>query len=111
MEPRGMGETKHKLGLMLSTPPEHPNLPVLAGLARAALSRGDGVYLYLIDDGVRALDDRRIQELARSGAKLFACAYGAQKHGLPTDNPAATYCGLVILNDLIDGCDRFLAFN
>ncbi|HTP42237.1 MAG TPA: DsrE family protein [Nitrospiria bacterium] len=106
-----MAEIKHKLGLMLSTPPDHPNLPVLAGLARAALSRGDGVYLYLIDEGVRALDDLRIQELARGGVKLFACAYGAKKHHLPTDNPLATYCGLVVLNDLIDGCDRFLAFN
>jgi sulfur relay (sulfurtransferase) complex TusBCD TusD component (DsrE family) len=106
-----MGETKHKLGLMLSTPPEHPNLPVLAGLARAALARGDGVYVYLIDEGVRTLDDRRIQELAGAGVKLFACAYGAQKRGLPTNNLAATYSGLVVLNDLIDGCDRFLAFN
>lgn len=109
-----MDEATHKtgkLGMMLSTPPEHPNLSVMAGLAGAALLRGDGVYLYLIDEGVRALDDQRIQELARSGAKLFACAYGAQKHGMPTDNPAATYCGLVVLNDLIDGCDRFLAFN
>ncbi|MBI3620690.1 MAG: DsrE family protein [Nitrospirae bacterium] len=106
-----MADAKRKLGLMISTPPDHPNLPVATGLARAALERGDGVYLYLIDDGVRSLDDPRIQALARSGVKLFACAYGAQKHGLPTDNPAATYCGLVVLNDLIDGCDRFLAFN
>jgi hypothetical protein len=106
-----MAETTHKLGLMLSTPPAHPNLPVLTGLARAAIQRGDGVYLYLIDEGVRSLDDPRIQELARAGVKLFACAYGAQKHGLPIDNPAATYCGLVVLNDLIDGCDRFLSFN
>ncbi|HUJ79803.1 MAG TPA: DsrE family protein [Nitrospiria bacterium] len=106
-----MVDVKRKLGLMLSTPPAHPNLPVVAGLARAALSRGDGVYLYLIDEGVRALDDGRIQELARAGVKLFACAYGAQKHHLPTDNPLATYCGLVVLADLIDGCDRFLSFN
>jgi len=106
-----MARAKHKLGLMLSTPPAHPNLPVLDGLARASLERGDQVYLYLIDEGVRSLDDARIQALAQSGAKLFACAFGAQKHGLPLNNPAATYCGLVVLNDLVDGCDRFLAFN
>lgn len=104
-------DAKHKLGLMLSTPPEHPNLNVLTGLAQAALERGDGVYLYLIDEGVRSLGDARIQALARSGVKLFACAYGAQKHGLLTTDPAATWCGLVVLNDVIDGCDRFLSFN
>lgn len=106
-----MAGTPHKLGLMLSTPPDHPNLAVMTKLAQTALRQGDSVYLYLIDEGVRALDDPRIEELARAGVKLFACAYGAQKRGLPTNNPAATYSGLVVLNDLIDGCDRFLSFN
>ena len=100
-----------KLGLLLSTPPDHPNLPVLLGLARAAREKGDDVYLYLIDEGVAALEDPRISALPDKGVKLFACAYGAHKHGLPTDHPAATYCGLVVLTDLMTGCDRFLSFN
>ena len=75
-----MDLAKKKLGLLLSTGPERPeNLDTAIGLSEAALARGTGLYLYLIDDGVRALDDPRLQALPTRGAKLFVCAYGCQK--------------------------------
>jgi predicted peroxiredoxin len=99
-----------KLGILLSTPPDHPNLETCLGLSREALSRGADVYLYMIDDGVRNIDDDRILELGRHGAKLFVCAYGCQRRRLPITEKA-TYCGLVVLTDLINGCERFVALN
>ena len=99
-----------KLGIMLSTKPDHSNLATCLGLSRAALDRGAGVYLYLVDDGVANIDDDRILELGRRGAKLFVCAYGCQRRRLPITEKA-TYCGLVVLTDLINGCDRFVALN
>jgi len=99
-----------RLGLLLSTAPGHPNLETCLGLAHAALGRGVEVYLYLVDDGVAAIDDERILELGRRGAKLFVCAYGSQRRGRPITEKA-TYCGLVVLTDLINGCERFVAFN
>lgn len=107
MDPAGK-----KLGLLLSTGPEHPNLETAIGLGRAALSRGVQLYLYLIDDGVRALTDARIRDLPRRGARLFACAYGCQKRRIALeDSPDITYCGLVVLTDLLNGTDRFVALN
>ena len=103
---------KKKLGILLSTGPEHPNLETTLGLGDAALSRGADLYLYLIDDGVRALRDDRLRALPGRGAKLFVCAYGCQKRRLPLeDDPAISYCGLVVLTDLINGTDRFVALN
>ena len=77
----------------------------------AALDRGADLYLYLIDDGVRALDDPRVH----------ACPPRRQavrvRLRLPEAPPAAahadtvTYCGLVVLTDLINGTDRFIALN
>jgi hypothetical protein len=99
-----------KLGIMLSTRPEHPNLGTCLALSRAALDRGADLYLYLVDDGVASVEDERIQELGRRGARLFACAYGCQRRRLPLTDKA-TYCGLVVLTDLINGCDRFVALN
>jgi sulfur relay (sulfurtransferase) complex TusBCD TusD component (DsrE family) len=99
-----------KLGLLLSTGPEHPNLETAVGLSSAALDRGADVYLYLIDDGVTVVDDSRIQGLAGRGAKLFICAYGCQKRGLPLSD-RATPCGLVVLTDIISGTERFLSLN
>jgi predicted peroxiredoxin len=101
-----------KLGLLLSTGPEHPNLATAIALGDAALARGADVYLYLIDDGVRALDDARLRALPARGAKLFVCAYGCQKRHIPLqDAPDVSYCGLVVLTDIINGTDRFVALN
>jgi predicted peroxiredoxin len=107
-----MDVAKKKLGILLSTGPEHPNLDTALGLGTAALSRGADLYLYLIDDGVRALGDARLRALPGRGAKLFVCAYGCQKRRIPLeDDPAISYCGLVVLTDIINGTDRFVALN
>jgi hypothetical protein len=107
-----MDLTGKKLGLLLSTGPEHGNLETALGLGRAAPERRARVYLYLIDDGVRALADPRLRALPPRGVKLFVCAYGCQKRRIPLeDSGDVTYCGLVVLTDLINGTDRFIALN
>lgn len=105
-----MDLAKRKFGLMVSTTPDHRNLETALGLSRAALDRGADVYLYLIDDAVAAVEDPRLQTLAGRGLKLFVCAYGCQKRRQPLSDKA-TNCGLVVLTDLINGTDRFLALN
>jgi hypothetical protein len=95
---------------MVSTAPAHANLETALGLGGAALDRGADVYLYLIDDAVSAVEDPRVQALAGRGGKLFVCAYGCQKRRLPLSDKA-TNCGLVVLTDIINGTDRFLALN
>jgi sulfur relay (sulfurtransferase) complex TusBCD TusD component (DsrE family) len=101
---------KKKLGLLLSTPPEHPNRKTVVNLSQAALQKGHDVYLYLVDDGVKNLDRPEIEALSRAGAHLFVCAFGAQRRAIPTSDKAA-FCGLVVLSDLVKGCDRFVTFN
>lgn len=102
---------KPSLGLLLSTGPENPNLGTVIGLSEAALEAGKDVYLYLIDEGVLAVEDPRFQSLRVAGLKLFACAYGAQQHGVPCREDKATYCGLVVLSNIVSSCDRFIALN
>jgi sulfur relay (sulfurtransferase) complex TusBCD TusD component (DsrE family) len=107
-----MAPARKKFGLLLSTGPEHPNIETALGLADATLERGVDLYLYLIDDGVRVASDPRIRALPARGAKLFVCAYGCQKRGIPLeDSPELTYCGLVVLTDIINATDRFVALN
>lgn len=98
------------MGILLSTSPEHPNLKTAVRLTQTALSQETEVYLYLIDDGVHALDREELLDLGRRGAKLFSCAYAAQRRGLPITDKA-TFCGLVVFSDLVKGCDRFIALN
>jgi sulfur relay (sulfurtransferase) complex TusBCD TusD component (DsrE family) len=102
---------KQSLGLLLSTGPENANLNAALGLSDAALKSGKDVYLYLIDEGVLTVADPRFEPLRTAGLKLFACAYGARQHGVPREEDKATYCGLVVLSNIVSSCDRFVALN
>src|SRR2546426_10472168 len=82
-----MDLSKKKFGMLLSTGPEHAtNLDAAVGLSEAALARGADLYLYLIDDGVRAPDDARGRALPDRAAQPFGCAYGCQKRRIPLDH-------------------------
>ncbi len=98
-----------KLGILLSTSPDNKNLGIVTGLIQAAIKGSVSVYLYLIDDGVECIHDKKLLELSKEGLRLYICAYGAQKKGIPP-NEAATFGGLAVLSELANVCDRFVAF-
>jgi sulfur relay (sulfurtransferase) complex TusBCD TusD component (DsrE family) len=99
-----------KLGVLISSAPPQPNFRHGLRLAEAALARGVAVYLYLIDDAVPGIDDAGLQSLRQRGLHLFACAFGAKKRNLVTDD-RATWVGLATASDLIAATDRFVSFN
>jgi len=99
-----------KLGLLLSTDQRHPNSQTTLGLIQEALSQKVGVYLYLIDEGVTNIQNQAFFDLSQKGVKLFVCAYSCQRRGIPRDS-RFTYCGLVVLSELVNTCDRFISFN
>ncbi len=74
------------------------------------MDQGLQVYLYCIDDAVSGVADGELQSLKSRGLHLFACAYGAQRRHIPT-NDLAVFSGLTLLNDLMAGADRFVSFN
>ena len=100
---------KKKLGVLVSTAPENKNLATLVHLLNEAVHAGETVYLYFIDDGVWHIGLPEINALADAGVTLFACAYGASRRGVSQHN-RVVFAGLVVLADMIKGCDRFLAF-
>jgi sulfur relay (sulfurtransferase) complex TusBCD TusD component (DsrE family) len=102
--------TNQKLGLLLAAAPDQPNFRHGLRLAETALQRGVTVYLYLIDEAVPGIDDARLQTLRTRGLHLFACALGARKRNLVTDE-RATWVGLATASDLIAATDRFVSFN
>jgi predicted peroxiredoxin len=94
--------------MLLSSGAKQEDLAAAAGIAEAALKSGAEVYLYLIDEGVRHVGAEALQRLRGQGLKLFACAFGGQQFGVPVSDQA-TFGGLVILSDIIEGCDRFIS--
>ncbi len=103
---------KNKIGFLLALPPSHTSSTIVSGLAQAAVQAGDDVYLYLIDEGVKNMQSQPYRDLARSGVRIFVCAYGCQQHHVPTADAEKDFslCGLVVLSGLIDACKPFLSF-
>ncbi len=99
-----------KLGLLLSTSPEHPSFRRGLLLAETALQRGLKVYLYCIDEAVLGCGDARLQSLRARGLNLFACGYAMQRRGLPMTDVAA-FAGLSVVGEIITATDRFVSFN
>jgi hypothetical protein len=99
-----------KLGVLISSSPDHPNFHHGLKLAETALARGVDVYLYCIDEAVPGIHLPAVQKLKDQGLKLYACAYGAHKRNLPLSDKAA-FAGLTVVNDLVTGTDRFISFN
>jgi sulfur relay (sulfurtransferase) complex TusBCD TusD component (DsrE family) len=98
-----------KLGVLLTTPPAHPNFRPALALMKAALEANIRVYLYCIDEGVRAVATPEIQDLKDKGASLFGCAYGAGHRKIPLDE-TATWSGLTVLADVVGSTDKFVSF-
>jgi len=98
-----------KLGVLLSTVPEHPNFRPALALMNGALDAGIRLYLYCVDDGVRAVATPEIQALKARGASLFGCAYGAHRRQIAVDESAA-WSGLTVLADVVGSTDRFVSF-
>lgn len=102
--------TGKKLGILVSAAPESVNFTHVLNLAGTALENGVTVYLYLIDEAVPGIELDGLQSLRPKGLKLFACAFGAKKRNLETDD-RATWVGLATASDLIAATDRFVSFN
>jgi hypothetical protein len=99
-----------KLGILLSTRPDQNDGSIVQPLVEEALGKKDTVYLYLLDDGTLYLKDGWVHELVDRGVHVYSCAYGAQNRKI-FDPGKTTFCGLVVLTQLMEGCDRFLSFN
>jgi len=102
--------SEKKLGILLAASPDEPNFKRGIELAEAAVERGALVYVYCIDDAVAGLNDAKLQALKARGAKLFACAFGAQRRKVSLTD-LATFAGLSTVNELIAHTDRFVAFS
>lgn len=64
---------ERKLGLLLTTSPEHANTRTLIKLVEAALRKGVEVRIFLMCDGVLNVNHVPFLSLIDSGAKICLC--------------------------------------
>ncbi len=102
-----------KLGILLMSKPESPDLETVLGLCRAASISGDEVEIFLMADSVYRLKERDLAELTGHGAKVSYCSLNTLERELDPESPDLAGCDEGSQFDLaliVESCDRFLAF-
>ena len=69
-----MSESR-KLGLLLTTSPEHANTNTVIKLADAALAKGIEVRIFIMCDGVYNIHNISFLQLVDKGAKICLCSH------------------------------------
>jgi sulfur relay (sulfurtransferase) complex TusBCD TusD component (DsrE family) len=100
-----------KLGLYLSTSPEHENTHTVIRLTEAALERGHEVDIFIMCDGVHNAVEPAFEALAEKGARIVLCSHNlAERHRPKLEGPVV--CGSQYDHaQLVQNVDRYLAFN
>lgn len=100
-----------KLGMFLSTSPEHENTHTVIKLTEAALGRGAEVHIFLMCDGVHNAFVPDIGALADRGAHIVLCSHNLSERQRPKIE-GTIVCGSQYDHaQLVSQVDRYLAFN
>jgi sulfur relay (sulfurtransferase) complex TusBCD TusD component (DsrE family) len=103
-----MGE---KLGIFLSTSPEHENTHTVIKLAEAALERGHEVHIFIMDDGVHNAVVPEFEALVGKGVRIVLCSHNLAERQRPKIE-GTIVCGSQYDHaQLVSNVDRYLAFN
>lgn len=98
-----------KLAILLATGPETGDIDVVAGISKAARTKGHGVSIFLMADGVRNVDHRDTVDLANRGVRITVCALNAGQKGVkPVSH--ALFGSQYDLSVMAKECDRLVGF-
>ena len=109
-----------KIGMLLTTSPEHQNTFSVYQLTIAFIRAHHSVDLFLMDDGVynaAIINSKRklfsnFDDLLNKKVQISLCAMSAETRGLGKGNllPGVGYSSQTELAEIVKNCDRFLSF-
>lgn len=108
-----------RLGILLTTSPEHQNSTTALRVGRAALELGHQVEMFLMDDGVYNVLDMRENPVAEEfvalqeqGATITLCGSNCDPRGVTKETAIAgvTFGSQYDHAQILHRADRFLVF-
>lgn len=76
-----------KVGILLTTPPAHPNTATVERIVYWLREYGDDVEIFLMADGVYHLNDAALKRMLERGVRVSLCAQNATERGIPVPEP------------------------
>lgn len=100
-----------KLGIFLSTSPEHENTHTVIQLTEAALAQGRAVDIFIMCDGVHNAVLPEFEGLVEKGARVVLCSHNLAQRQRPKIE-GAVVCGSQYDHaQFVHDVDRYVAFN
>ncbi len=102
-----------KLGILILSKPESPDLETIQGLCQAAMEIGVEVEVFVMGDAVYGLPNYQLDTMARNGAKVSFCAANVTERDIDLESPALAGFeegSQYTLACIVESSDRFLAF-
>jgi sulfur relay (sulfurtransferase) complex TusBCD TusD component (DsrE family) len=108
-----------RFGILITSGLSQRDLHTASRLARAALSQGHEVRLFVMGDGVQHLADhpknpsrQDLQELLEAGVEVACCAMNSELRGLTRDRlvPGVSWRSQDDHARIVNWSDRYLAF-
>jgi sulfur relay (sulfurtransferase) complex TusBCD TusD component (DsrE family) len=102
-----------KLGILMLSEPESPDLQTIQGLCQAATEMDVEVEVFVMGDAVYDLLNSQLATMAREGAKVTFCAANVTERDIDLESPALVSFeegSQYTLACIVESSDRFLAF-
>ncbi len=104
---------KKKLGLLILSDDDSPDIDTATRLAKAAIYQGIAVDIFVMGDGIIHINDSRLKGLASDGAHIIFCAQNAHEMAISLRDDFREFLNEGSQYDLaciVEESDRFVSF-
>lgn len=100
----------NKLGILLTTSPEHQDMHTVIKISEAALAAGKEVHLFMMCDGVYGSNCTRLTDLIPKGVQIAQCHHNAEERRIEEGKSAVKSASQYIFSGIISEVDRLITF-
>jgi sulfur relay (sulfurtransferase) complex TusBCD TusD component (DsrE family) len=100
----------NKLGILLTTSPEHEDMHTVVRLCEAAIAQGKEVQIFMMCDGVYGSYCSAITDLIPKGVQVSQCHHNAEERKIEEERVPVKSASQYIFSGIISDVDRLITF-
>ncbi len=100
----------NKLGILLTTSPEHEDMHTVVQICEAALAAGKEVQIFMMCDGVYGSYCGAITGLIPKGVQISQCHHNSEERKIEEEKVPVKSASQYIFSGIISDVDRLITF-